>query len=611
MKQIDSCAIILVRVSTYVQDYQPQVDDLINYAKKLGYNKFEKIDTKETGLADLKNKEGFERLKSFVKNNPNYKTVFATELSRIGRRQSVLHQIKEWFVSNKIQLHLKDTGYSLFDSDGNVSAAGEIMFTLFGYFAESEVKTKKERFLRAKKHLMSIGLSISGKTLFGYKKEYLENQKSTLVPDENNSAVVKKIFQWYIYGFENKDSPSIRDISLKCLKENLPTYTHSKRNVNKLLKEEGYTGFKITNNKRKNPSYIETSNEEKYIVTQNEIKYPQIIDKETFELAQQKLKSNNTTADKSNKHTTILARLIVCPLCGNYLIADYRIKDNIIKNTYRCSGRNKTIPCRNKQVISMNMLDSAIWSLIKTDLKLLSETINKINPNQNLETLKLNKENIEKRLETIDEDIIQLQNGIISSTGQRNIDLSKVIDAFDSRVKKLGKEKGTLHKEILIIEKQFNIAKKKLLNIEEIISKNVSSIENSRELLRRYVNYFVNRIEIIGHNTRYTVLRIHFKTYNTIEKRIIQPDGTIQIPDSEFGQMTYIILDKKMTIDIKAIKFTRKIEIVNEQQIKLYPRTIPIEMLFKMGHDEFEKNPIYKDVKPLKMTNLKLSQNNT
>jgi hypothetical protein len=66
-----------------------------------------------------------------------------------------------------------------------------------------------------------------------------------------------------------------------------------------------------------------------------------------------------------------------------------------------------------------------------------------------------------------------------------------------------------------------------------------------------------------------------------------------------------------MTIDIKAIKFTRKIEMVNEQRIKLYPRTIPIEMLFKMGPDEFEKNPIYKDVKPLKMTNLKLSQNNT
>jgi hypothetical protein len=126
----------------------------------------------------------------------------------------------------------------------------------------------------------------------------------------------------------------------------------------------------------------------------------------------------------------------------------------------------------------MNMLDSAIWSLIKTDLKLLSETINKINPNQNLETLKLNKESIEKRLETIDEDIIQLQNGIISSTGQRNIDLSKVIDAFDSRVKKLGKEKDNLHKEILIIEKQFNIAKKKLLNIEEIISKNVLRTQN-------------------------------------------------------------------------------------------------------------------------------------
>ena len=39
------CAIILVRVSTVIQDYLPQVDDLINYAKKLGYTQFYKIET--------------------------------------------------------------------------------------------------------------------------------------------------------------------------------------------------------------------------------------------------------------------------------------------------------------------------------------------------------------------------------------------------------------------------------------------------------------------------------------------------------------------------------------------------------------------------------------
>ena len=380
MMENTGCAVILVRVSTIVQDYVPQVEDLIDYAQKLGYTKFYKIETKESGLADLNDKEGLEKLKSFIQDNKDYRTIFATELSRIGRRQSILHQIKEWLIVNKIQLFLKDTGYSLFDSSGNISAAGEIMFTLYGYFAESEVKAKKDRFQRAKKHLMKLGLSISGKTLFGYKKQTSEKQKSTLLLDERNSDVVKQIFNWYLNGYENKESPSIRDISLKCLKENFPKYTHSKRNVNKLLKEEGYTGFKVTNNKRKNPNYVEFTNEEKYIITQNEIKYPEIIDRELYDAVQTKLKSNNTTADKANKHTTLLSRMVVCPNCGNYYTGDYRTVKNIVKNSLRCGGRSKTVPCINKQVISMSMLDSAIWSLIKTDLSLLSETINKLNP---------------------------------------------------------------------------------------------------------------------------------------------------------------------------------------------------------------------------------------
>ncbi len=196
MMENTGCAVILVRVSTVIQDYLPQVEDLIGYAKKLGYTKFHKIETKESGLADLNDKEGLEKLKSFIRDNKDYKTIFATELSRIGRRQSILHQIKEWLFANKIQLYLKDTGYTLFDSSGNISAAGEIMFTLYGFFAESEVKAKKDRFQRAKKHLMKMGLSISGKTLFGYKKQISEKQKSTLILDEKNSDIVKQIFNW-------------------------------------------------------------------------------------------------------------------------------------------------------------------------------------------------------------------------------------------------------------------------------------------------------------------------------------------------------------------------------------------------------------------------------
>lgn len=597
------CAVILVRVSTAIQNFLPQVDDLINYAKKLGYTHFHKIETKETGLADLRDKEGFERLKLFLKENGEYKTVFATELSRIGRRQSVLHQIKEWLITNKIQLYLKDTGYSLFDSNGNISAAGEIMFTLYGYFAESEVRTKKDRFQRAKKHLMKLGLSISGKTLFGYKKQVSENQKNTLILDEENSLVVKQIFNWYLFGFENKESPSIRDISLKCLKENYPRYTHSKRNVNKLLKEEGYTGFKVTNNKRKNPNYIESKNEEKYIVTQNEIKYPEIINREIFDAVQIKLRCNNTTADKSNKHTTLLSRMVVCPSCGNYFTGDYRTLNNVVKNSLRCGGRNKTVPCNNKQIISMSMLDTAIWSLIKTDLRLLSESINKINPDETIETLKTNKLSIEMKLKSIESEIVQLQNGLITSTQHRNINLNHLFIAFESRIKKLSKEKEILQKELVKVENQLRINHKKTMNIEEVIVKNIDSIENNRILLRRYISYFINRIEILSHDKKFTVIKINFKTYGT-EKRIKDFKSKIEYVDSEYGSTTHVVLDKRNTLNIRAVKITKENLIIENNEIRLN-RWVPFERLFEITPSDMWK---YIDIKRFNLTKLNLIQ---
>jgi hypothetical protein len=46
------------------------------------------------------------------------------------------------------------------------------------------------------------------------------------------------IFNWYI-GLNNVKNPSIKAISLECIKLGYHKYTH-KRNVNKLLKEAAY-----------------------------------------------------------------------------------------------------------------------------------------------------------------------------------------------------------------------------------------------------------------------------------------------------------------------------------------------------------------------------------
>ena len=136
-QQKDKCAIILVRVSTKIQDFEPQINDLIEYAKSKGYNKFKELSTTESGLIESKNELRFLELKNFIENNPEYKTIFATELSRIARKQSTLHKVKDWLLDKKIQLYLKDSNYSLFEENSvKESAAGQMMFTLFGLFAE-------------------------------------------------------------------------------------------------------------------------------------------------------------------------------------------------------------------------------------------------------------------------------------------------------------------------------------------------------------------------------------------------------------------------------------------------------------------------------------------
>ena len=69
-------AILLVRVSSYSQDYQAQIDDLKSFAKKKGYTKFHIIGTKETGLADFDKKVGANELFTFIEANSNYNVVY-------------------------------------------------------------------------------------------------------------------------------------------------------------------------------------------------------------------------------------------------------------------------------------------------------------------------------------------------------------------------------------------------------------------------------------------------------------------------------------------------------------------------------------------------------
>lgn len=572
-------AVLIVRVSTLGQDYEPQINDLKKYANSKGFTDFHIIETKESGLIDLEKRVGTNQLFSFISENPKYKVVFVTEISRLGRRQSILHQVKEWLVKNGIQLYVKDIGYSLLDENNKVSIGGDMMFSLYGLFAETEITQKKERFSRAKKSLMEQGLSISGKTLFGYKRVNLpDSKRTTLVIEEENAEKVRIIYNWYLNGIDLYEKKvSIKRITIECIKRGFPKYTHSKRNVNKLLKEKGYTGLKVTNNKRKNNDYKNEGNDEKYFVTNNTIKYPKIIDNETFDLVQEMLKENNSRIDKSTKNVTILSKLIRCNKCGNHYGGNYRIFKERNLSTYRCNCRHSVSGITNTQSVSMSMFDSAIWCLIKIDLGTLSKVISKFNPDSEVVNLKKTIIELEKRIDQIDEEI----NLIIQSYGDfnkyKNASMSDLFKQMKSRIDKLDKEKGKVMNEIS--KSRYNLSVKNfgIDDSYKLIKQNIKTIEDSKELIKKYINLFVGSLHIILHNSRYTIIKVNYsKTIikmnireklssvilNPDMKRITKKDI---ITDSPLELKTYIILDKRNPQIIKSYKIESSITL-NEQK---------------------------------------------
>ena len=91
--------ILLVRVSSYVQNYEAQMEDLIHYAEKLGYSKSNQIiiANKESGKLSEEEREGLTEMFQYLERDAEKRinAVFVWEVSRIGRNGGNARQCKK------------------------------------------------------------------------------------------------------------------------------------------------------------------------------------------------------------------------------------------------------------------------------------------------------------------------------------------------------------------------------------------------------------------------------------------------------------------------------------------------------------------------------------
>lgn len=520
------------RVSTSSQSQTAQIRDLEDYAKELGFQHIKTFFTTESGFLDYDDKQGWNLVVDFFDSHPDYRVLICAEISRLSRVKSTLMRIEEYLTKNRIQLIIKDINYTLFNEFGEVDAGKELVFTLYASLASSEMRQKRERFKRGLTDYKQQGYSIGGKILFGYNREYeFKNGRNRSIYRINKEQAeeIKTIYRWYAFGLDDGSIPSIRIITQRCIELGMHPYLHSERNVNKCLKEQAYTGQKETHNKTKNPDYWNYKKQDapKYKESNPYIcVYPPIFvdeDRALFDLVQDRLRKNqskkkgtqNIAIDKSTKHTTILSKKIVCPVCGRYLQADYRKHDNRPAFSYRCGYSHGDVnPCSFKNTLSLILMDSVVWRWCKhaADEMITAEEENR--NNQNIEDIKDKINNLENKAAQFD-NLVDAEATIFRNKSRT----ARTMEAIDRAKTEYSKKVADLEKERMSFESRISELYQELHAVEESkkyiapIAKN-NLLETDKKKIYLYVHKLVDKIEILYTDALYTLFSV--KLYDTI-----------------------------------------------------------------------------------------------
>lgn len=360
--------IIFIRVSTVQQDYERQRLDLIKYAKTKGYKDYIIISHKESAIK-LKEAErqGIEDLKQEIERDSSIDAIFVHEISRLSRREDVLHSIKTYLIEHKINLYLFDKDYQLLNKDGSINEQTELLFTLYSYFAQQEMKWKKLRMNSGKERLKKENKFVGGKLLFGFST----TKDNVIIPNEKQLNIVKWIFDTYL----NTDI-SLRQLGIECQKRGI-IKTTNKRSASSWLK------FMVTNTG--------------YCGEHLYYKYPAVIPKEYIERAKKKMNG----ATRLPRYTD---NVYYC----KSILYNVDNKKNYIANLTDAKYATR----EPHHQLDINLMDSFIWDLTKNNYYPLHVRVHDTNVHKELDdelaVIEMKLTTVNNRLEQLSKELTKI-----------------------------------------------------------------------------------------------------------------------------------------------------------------------------------------------------------
>lgn len=300
----------ILRVSTDKQEIESQKLELGTFIKSKGFSEdeIEWLEAKGASARSLNNKYlvFLDEIKRIINTTPSIKTIAMWSLNRLGRVESKLMEMKEFFVDNKIQVYSMTPSLTLFDENGEVSIGMSIAFSVYAALVAVETDEMFKKCDRGRRQTAKEGRYIGGYICFGYK---IQNKHIVIDPQE--ADLVRKVFTMYAEG----------NISAAKIAKELDGQGYSVRSRRDKTKQSKLT-YTTVSKMLVNQAYIGTKKSDKL-----EITYPPIISIDLWEKCRAVAAKNNKWSDKSKIKFHLGNNIIQCPHCGYGYMFSHSVYD--------------------------------------------------------------------------------------------------------------------------------------------------------------------------------------------------------------------------------------------------------------------------------------------
>lgn len=160
-------AVIFARVSTGLQEYDRQVNELTALANTNGWSVEAVFAEKISGAKSNKERTELLNMVNYVENN-HIDKVLVTELSRLGRDTLQVLEVIEMLNKKEISLYIQNYAIETLTKEGKVNAMSQFLITILAEVARMERKTIRERVASGYQNFRNNGGKVGRKT--GYRK---------------------------------------------------------------------------------------------------------------------------------------------------------------------------------------------------------------------------------------------------------------------------------------------------------------------------------------------------------------------------------------------------------------------------------------------------------